>query len=379
VRILYFTNGYTPHDRRFLSKLAESEHDIWFLPLEDERSLENELPAGINSAKWRNIPGNNTIAEKCLSFVPDFEKILAEIKPNVVHAGPIQSCAFITALSGFHPFLAMSWGSDILADADKNPCWRWITCYTLRRSDMLLCDCDAVRLKAVRLVDYPAQRMVQLPWGVDLKAFSAGAASRSLREELGWNDAYVVLSTRSWEPLYGIDVILSAFQKAYGRDRRMRLILLGSGSQAAQVEDFIKSHELTDAVYIPGPVVSASIPDFYKAADLYVSCTHSDGTSVSLLEAMASDLPVIVTDLAANREWVEHGVNGWLVPDENAEELARLMILSAKLSSEDRHRIGRRNRRIVEERADWHRNFERLNDAYQKFSLSSPSRGLNAE
>ncbi len=379
MRILYFTNGYTPHDRRFLSKLAESEHDIWHLRLEGERSLENELPKGINLAKWRNVPGKNATAEKCLSFVPDFEKILAEIKPNLVHAGPIQSCGFVTALSGFHPFLAMSWGSDILADADKNPFWRWITCYTLRRSDMLLCDCDAVRIKTEHLVRYPAQRIVQLPWGVDLKAFSAGEASRSLREKLGWNDAYVVLSTRSWEPIYGIDIILSAFQKAHSRDRRMRLILLGSGSLAAQVEDFIKSHELTDAVYIPGAVVPEAIPDFYRISDLYVSATHSDGTSVSLLEAMASDLPVIVTDLAANREWVEHGVNGWLVPDGNAEELARLMILSAKLASEDRHRIGRRNRRIVEERADWHRNFERLNDAYQKLSFACPSRGLNAE
>ena len=312
MRILYFTNGYTPHDRRFLSKLADSEHDIWFLRLEDERPLQNELPARINLAKWRNVPGKNTVAEKCLFFMPDFEKILGEIKPDLVHAGPIQSCGFMTALSGFHPFLAMSWGSDILADADKDPFWRWITCYTLRRSDMLLCDCDAVRIKAQGLVEYPAQRIVQLPWGVDLKVFSAGQASRSLREKLGWNDAYVVLSTRSWEPIYGIDIILSAFQKAYRRDPRMRLILLGTGSRAAQVEDFIKSHELTHAVHIPGPVVSAFVSDFYRAADLYISCSHSDGTSVSLLEAMASELPVIVTDLAANREWVQHGVNGWL-------------------------------------------------------------------
>ena len=365
MRILYFTNGYTPHDRRFLSKLANSEHDIWFLRLEDERPLENELPAGINSVKWRNVPGKNTIAEKCLFFMPDFEKILAEIKPNLIHAGPIQSCGFMTALSGFHPFLAMSWGSDVLADADKDPFWRWITCYTLRRSDMLLCDCDAVRIKAQGLVEYPVQRIVQLPWGVDLKVFSAGQASRSLREKLGWTDAYVVLSTRSWEPIYGIDIILSAFQKAYRREPRMRLILLGTGSRAAQVEDFIKSHELTHAVHIPGPVVSAFVSDFYRAADLYISCSHSDGTSVSLLEAMASELPVIVTDLAANREWVQHGVNGWLAPDGNADELARLLLIAAELASEDRHRIGSRNRRIVEERADWHRNFEKLLNAYE--------------
>ena len=303
--------------------------------------------------------------------MPDFENILTEIKPNLVHAGPIQSCGFIAALSGFHPFLAMSWGSDILADAEKSPFWRWITCYVLRRSDMLLCDCDAVRIKTEHLVGYSAQRIVQLPWGVDLNAFSAGQASPGLREKLGWNDAYVVLSTRSWEPIYGIDVLLSAFQKAHSREQRMRLILLGSGSQAAQVEDFIKSHELTDAVYFAGPVDSAFIPDFYRAADVYISCTHSDGTSVSLLEAMASELPVIVTDLAANREWVEHGVNGWLAPDRDADAFAELVILSSSQSSEDRRIMGNYNRRIVEERADWDRNFERLLTAYETLAENS--------
>jgi L-malate glycosyltransferase len=366
MRILYFTRGYTPHDRRFLSKLAESRHDVWFLPLEDHAVASNhELPAGVKLAKWHEAPGKNIAADACLPVLPAFEKLVSQIEPDLVHAGPIQSCGFIAAMSGFHPFLAMSWGSDILMDSEKDDFWRWITCYTLRRSDMLLCDCNAVRIKAESLVGYPAQRTVQIPWGVDLEAFFVKPALNDVRSELGWKDAYVALSTRSWEPIYGIEVVLSAFQKAHSREQRMRLILLGSGSLSAQIESFIRRHELTAAVYMPGAVDPEAVPDFYRASDIYISSTHSDGTSVSLLEAMTSGLPLIVTDIPANREWVQHGVNGWLAADGDADEFARLLLLAAGLATEDRHRIASRNRRIVEERADWRRNFERLLEAYR--------------
>jgi L-malate glycosyltransferase len=214
-------------------------------------------------------------------------------------------------------------------------------------------------------VGYPAQRIVQIPWGVDLKAFISNPAPNDIRSKLGWKDAYVALSTRSWEPIYGIEVILGAFEKAHSRERGMRLILLGSGSLSAQIEDFIKRHGLTDAVYIPGTIVPEAIPDFYKAADVYISCTHSDGTSVSLLEAMASGLPVIVTDIPANREWVQHGVNGWLAADGDAEEFGRTLLLAASLTPQDRHRMASQNRRVVEERADWGVNFARVLAAYR--------------
>ena len=49
------------------------------------------------------------------------------------------------------------------------------------------------------------------------------------------------------------------------------------------------------------------MPKWFRAADTYISCAQSDGTSVSLLEAMATGLPLIVTDIPSNREWVVEG------------------------------------------------------------------------
>jgi glycosyltransferase involved in cell wall biosynthesis len=113
------------------------------------------------------------------------------------------------------------------------------------------------------------------------------------------------------------------------------------------------------------------MPKWFRAADTYVSCTQSDGTSISLLEAMATGLPVVVTDIPSNREWVAEGQNGWLAPAGSAEEFANRLLRAARLKPEDRKLFSERNQRIVEERADWDRNFPKLLDMYQRLTGKS--------
>ena len=79
----------------------------------------------------------------------DLRSVLARLKPDLVHAGPVQSPAFMAALAGFHPLVSMSWGSDLLRDADSSGWMRWMTRYTLNRTTLLVGDCQAVQQKAI--------------------------------------------------------------------------------------------------------------------------------------------------------------------------------------------------------------------------------------
>ena len=107
------------------------------------------------------------------------------------------------------------------------------------------------------------------------------------------------------------------------------------------------------------------MPSWFRSADVYVSCAQSDGTSVSLLEAMATGLPVVVTDLPSNREWVDDGQSGWLAPANSAEQFANRFLRATRLNPDQRNLVALRNQRIVEERADWDRNFPRLLKMYE--------------
>ena len=368
MRILYFSRDYTTHDRRFLLKLAESRHQILFLRLEDDGILyeKRSLPDKIELVKWRGGQEPVKKPESWLRLMPDFQAVLDEIQPDLVHAGPVQSCGFMTALAGFHPFLITSWGSDILVDADRDDFWKWMTCYTLERSDMLLCDCMAVRNKVQTLVSYQDEKIVEFPWGIDLDRFSSSADSSGFRKRMGWEDSFLILSTRSWEEIYNIDSLLRAFRIAYTENPKLRLVLLGTGSLESAVGQYINDYELDDVIYRPGIASHDKMVEYFRTADLYMSCSHSDGTSISLLEAMASGLPILVADVGGNREWIMPGENGWLLRAGDVEAFALGIVKASILGSDERNQISLINRGIVEERADWDKNVLRLLEAYDQ-------------
>ena len=354
-------------------KMAESRHEIWFLRLEDNKMKcgTESLSDRIRLLNWESTQTCATNVEACLHLVPELERILKGVNPDLIHAGPVQSCGFMTALTGFRPFLVMSWGSDILVDSEQSEMWRWTTRYTLRNSDMLLCDCQAVRTKVQELVSYEEERIIQFPWGVDLLMFTPGVDHLGLRRNMGWEDKFIILCTRSWEQIYGIGTVLEAFDQAYSANNRLRLIMLGSGSLAPTIERFISNHNLNQVVHRPGMVRHEYVTNYFKASDLYLSCSHSDGTSVSLLEAMASGLPVVVTDGPGNREWVVSGENGWLAPASDTRAFARKILLAADLDRVARRQICRSNRLKAEKRANWDVNFTKLLDAYEQMEIQT--------
>ena len=150
MRVLYFSKDYSPHDHRFLSALAETEHQVFYLRLEHHpRQVEDRpVPSQIQQVlwkggqglfRWRDVPR--------LSL--DLKRVIREIKPDLIHAGPIQTCAFLAVLSGFHPILTMSWGFDLMQDAEHNEWMKRITRYVFQRSDFFASDAQVTRDKAV--------------------------------------------------------------------------------------------------------------------------------------------------------------------------------------------------------------------------------------
>jgi len=365
VRILYFSRDYTPHDYRFLSVISQQEtHEVFFLQLEcRNRQMEDRpLPAGVQSVHWKG--GRQPVRMRDgASLLLNLKRVLHQVKPDLVHAGPIQTCAFLTALAGFHPLVSMSWGSDLLLDADRNPWWQRATRFTLARTDTLVADCEAVRKKAESFGFKPGHTVV-FPWGIDLEHFCPGEESE-FRGRRGWEDAFVLLSLRSWEPVYGVDLLVSSFCKAARQNRRLCLILLGSGSQAPLLHQMVEQYDLRARVFFGGHVSQKDLPVFYRSADLYLSASHSDGSSVSLMEALGCGLPVLVSDIPGNREWITPGKQGWLFPDGDAEALCRAILRATEdVGALAGMRI--EARKLAQERANWNRNSKKMFEGYAR-------------
>jgi glycosyltransferase involved in cell wall biosynthesis len=346
LKVLYISRGYTVHDRRFLSSFAEQGWDVTHLPLIDERLEDRPLPGGVAS-----LPPT--------SSREDLAGILGRIRPDVVIAGPVQTGAYMASVAGAKPLVTVSWGTDILVDADRSPEMSAITRKTLDNSSAVFGDCRAVREAVKRHSSLRDSDIVTFPWGIDLENFTPGESSLSLRKDLGWEDATVFISTRTWEAVYATDVLVEAFARVHAARPDARLILLGNGSKGQEIHALIDARGLDDLVHAPGRISHTLLPEYFRAADVYVSSALSDGTSISLLEAMATGLPVVVSDSYGNLEWVQPGVNGELARPGDAELLAEAMIAVA---SDERTiaRMRAANVATARLRADWSKNFPLL-------------------
>ena len=367
-RVLYFSRDLTTHDFRFLTSLATTEIDVYYLRLEKQNTslLENSLPEKVTVLPGLTDDRNNG-SENLTQLIDQLREVIHQVNPDILHAGPIQSCGFLSALTGFSPLITMSWGSDILVDSEKDFLWRWVTEYTLNKTSVFLGDCKAVKMKAIQL-GFSENRIVLFPWGIDLHQYQPGK-NLQFREKLGWAEKFVILSNRSWEKLYGVEILAKAFVAAARSEPDLRLILLGTGSQEFEIKKIFEEAGMIDRVYFGGLVAQKNLPDYHHTADLYLSASYSDGSSVSLLEALACGLPVLVSDIPGNQEWIDQDKNGWLFETGNVENLKNTILEIYKNKSQ-LPLIGQEARKTAEKKANWEENFQKLLIAYQ-FALSS--------
>jgi L-malate glycosyltransferase len=374
LKIIYFSKNYTPHDYRFLSSLSKTKHEVFFLQLEATSRQTEDRPVpeniqqilwagGRGEFRWRDMPR--------LTF--DLRRLTKRIKPDLIHAGPIQNCAFISALSGFRPILVMSWGYDLVMDADKSAWMQWVTSYTLRRAQYFTCDANVTREKAIAYGMNPENTTV-FPWGIDLEHFMPKKEERGKEKAPTTNrkskienpKSITLFCSRTWESIYGVDVLAKAFVKVAAKNPDVNLILLGGGSQGAHIRQIFMNGGVLERVHFGGQVGQRDLPRWYHMADIYISPSHVDGSSVTLMEALASGLPCLVSDIPGNREWIEDGVNGWLFRDGDVDDLAEKILDAIKNRWRSFKKIGGAARKTAEQKADWTKNFGKLLAAYDQ-------------
>jgi L-malate glycosyltransferase len=359
MKLIYFSLDYTPHDHRFLSALSESEHEVYYVRLQrGARQTESRpVPENIRIVQWAG--GQKVFEWKDLPRLTfDFRRLTKEIKPDLIHAGPIQTCALIAVLSGFRPILTMSWGFDLMKDVHRGWGWEKVTQYVLRNTQYFTSDAQVTRDMAVKYGMDPAKTVV-FPWGVDLNHFTPK----------NWNteqpkNGITLFCNRSWEANYGVDVLAKAFVTVARQRDDVSLLLLGGGSMGAQIRKILLAGGVEHLVTFPGHINNTDLPRFYHMADLYISPSHVDGSSVSLMEALACGLPCLVSNIPANKEWVFEGENGWLFPDGDHEALAA-KILHVIEQREKLPEIGKNARTTAESKANWHKNVQTLLHTYQ--------------
>jgi glycosyltransferase involved in cell wall biosynthesis len=222
---------------------------------------------------------------------------VGQLAPDLVHAHYVTSYGYLGARCARRPLVMTAWGSDLLVTPGRSMLLRALTGWTLRRADLVTGD----SLDLLAAIDgFGPRRPAQLVhWGADLGRFVPVAWEARAPFE--------IVSLRSWEPNYRIPVILDAVARLHREAplHPLRLHLLGGGPQEATLRAQVQALGLQAVVEFHGRVDDAGMAAVLCRCKASVSVPASDATSVSVLESMASGVPVVASDLPANRQWLD--------------------------------------------------------------------------
>ncbi|MBQ6509112.1 MAG: glycosyltransferase family 4 protein [Flexilinea sp.] len=363
MKVLYFTRDYTPHDFRFLSAVCGNGDEVYYLRLETRNVYESRpLPEAVRIVDWAfgKEPFDMESAED--RAIAALREVFETIRPDVVHSGPLTDCSYLAAKAGLHPHTAMSWGFDLGREIETDPKAYERAKFALSQADWFLGDCYVELDKAAEL-GYDRERATIFPWGIDVERFSPDRSA--LRSEIADGGDFLILSLRTMEPNYDVETVVRAFLSAVRSEPGMRLILLGDGRQMPKLKEIAAADENGHRISFLGRQPNDMLVDYYRSCDLYVSASIVDGSSVSLLEAMGCGIPVLMSAIPGNLEWVKDGENGIIFPVGDVEDLSRKMLYCCRNRAE-LEKYASAARKLIEEKADWNKNKKDIHTAYRK-------------
>lgn len=348
-RILFFADASHVHTRRWVQAMAERGFDC---------VVATRGPGEIAGASDVIPIAQGSDALGWFRALPAVRELARRLSPQWVHGHYVTSYGLWAAsCRGLAPVVLTAWGSDILV-TPREASWRGrlmhgLVGWSLRRADLITADSADV-IETIRGYGTTAP-CHEVLWGVDTQRFlpaaTPGAAGR-----------LEIVSLRTWEPNYNIDVLLRAVAQLR-RERpqaRVNVSLLGGGAMADTLRSLAADLNLGEAVRFVGRVDEAAMVTALQSADVSVSVPSSDATSVAMLESMACGVAVVASDLPANRAWVDREQ---LVRAGDAAALAAA--LCALLDDAVRRRaIGLRNRQAVLERASRRMHMDRMAALY---------------
>jgi glycosyltransferase involved in cell wall biosynthesis len=305
------------HVRRFVSGLCEAGQPVVLVTNTSEPLVQHPLLLAQQAVDFA--------VKRAWRTPREIREAVQRWRPALVHVHQANSVAWHTAraLRGAGvPMVLTLWGSDVLTLPARGPLHRAMVRHALRAAAAWTADARTV-LEAAAALAGPGATPVRawIPLGIDeLPAVAGpnkgapGNASAPTSTSLIARERRI-LSCRLHKPLYRIDAILRAFAQVAPACPGWVLEVAAAGEETPALKALAVELGVAGRVAFTGMLDRDTLAQAYRRSALFVSVPASDGTSVSLLEALSAGCLPVLSDLPANREWVRDGENGVLVAE----------------------------------------------------------------
>ncbi len=358
-KILFLADANSIHSQKWIRASVENGFQVslfslstpsqpeWFKELRVNvytPGLSRDLISGTEMSKWRYF-----------RYVKMIREALKELRPDILHAHYASSYGVLGRLCKYHPFILSVWGSDILEFPKRSFFHKYLFRRTVLKADILMA---TSRLMKDELQSYTQKKVLLTPFGVDIEKFRPSEKEKTGTEvRIG--------TVKALEEVYGIDILIRAFALALKKaPGTLKLEIVGEGSREQEYRSLVNKEGIADSVTFLGRLSSAAVQEKLRSFDVFVAVSRRESFGVAVLEASASALPVIVSNIGGLSEVVSENETALVVPSEDPSSLSEAIL---KLANDPslRKRLGDAGRSFVVRNFDWKKNAEIVMNIYK--------------
>ncbi len=284
--------------------------------------------------------------------------IIKEINPDIIHAQGIST----SGISGFTaylikkslkiPYVVYGRGGDVYPFKVEKILVKAI----LNNADSIIALTEHMKREMQKI---SAKNILVIPNGIDMARFND--QSPDFSDSLNSKEKKIIF-VGNLRPEKGLNYLIEAVLHISKKDINIQLLVVGDGPQRESLEKMVTKLNINDKVTFSGKTDTNRVPVYLKNSDVFVLPSLHEGFPNVLLEAMASGLPVVASDVCGINEIIEDNKNGFLVKPQNSKEIAEkiLLLLDNRYLREN---ICKENRKKAS-RYSWQRTVHMLENVY---------------
>jgi glycosyltransferase involved in cell wall biosynthesis len=364
LRLAFLADPNSVHTQRWIGFFASRGHRIELL-VGTEDAVSAALPDGVRLHRYPRFGPRRLPVLSSLQGRRALRALLAELRPDVLHAHYISRYGWQARLSGFRPYVVTPWGSDLFVTPRRSLRARLWARWTLRGADLVTVQSEQME-RAVLAAGARPDRVQRILFGVDTTRFTPAPADASAA---GFEQGdRIVFSPRALRPLYRHDTVVEALAML---PSDVRVVMTGRGADPAyrrRIEAQASSLGLADRIGVIDEIDDDRLIGIYRLAAAVVSVPESDGLPSTVLEAMACGAAAVVSDLPGLRELIAPVAPDLIVPLGDPMLLAAALNRLLGLTPAKRATLAGALRRRIVEVADQRVNMLRMEALYARLA-----------
>ena len=360
MKIIFLGEAGSIHTIRWVNSLSEKGIEVILVSLKGNFDNVEKISKKV---KVIYLPFGTKLGYYLNVFA--LKKIISKEKPDLINAHYASGYGTLGRLSGFNKKLLNVWGSDVYDFPNESKLKKRIIEKNLKNYTAIASTSYCMAEETKKYLENKSKEIFITPFGVDTEKF------KNLNIEKKENEITIGI-VKTLTEKYGIEYLIKAIKELENildieNYKKIRLLIYGKGELKNKLEDLTKELQIEDKVIFKGYISNEDVPKALNEMDIFVvpSILDSESFGVAAVEAMACEVPVIVSDVDGLKEVVVNNKTGFVIPKKSPKEIAnKIKILIENNDIVKKFKKNARDR--VLKLYDWNKNVENMIKIYKE-------------